>query len=151
MLSCNHTLSRDYIHRYIQPETTIVLDTTAPMCKLSLFFFWILSKSDRSCWPRGSQRLCWLLWTIYRIISRKHISMGLCKKVVTPLLTHWSYVFLALTAGVKRHNWHNGLASIMHHYITYNNRNGLSIEPLISHFSEIFNKVGLFTVGEMPF
>ena len=25
------------------------------------------------------------------------ISMGLCKKDVTPLLTHWSYVFLALT------------------------------------------------------
>ena len=24
------------------------------------------------------------------------ISMGLCKKDVTPLLTHWSYVFLAL-------------------------------------------------------
>ena len=26
-------------------------------------------------------------------------SMGLCKKDVTPLLTHWSYVFLALTHG----------------------------------------------------
>ena len=24
-----------------------------------------------------------------------HILMGLCKKNVTPLLTHWSYVFLA--------------------------------------------------------
>ena len=27
----------------------------------------------------------------------KHISIGQCKKDVTPLLTHWSYVFLALT------------------------------------------------------
>ena len=26
-----------------------------------------------------------------------HISMGHCKKDVTPLLTHWSYVFLAIT------------------------------------------------------
>ena len=25
------------------------------------------------------------------------IEMGLCKKDVTPLLTHWSYIFLALT------------------------------------------------------
>ena len=25
------------------------------------------------------------------------ISMGLCKKDITPVLTHWSYVFLALT------------------------------------------------------
>ena len=28
-------------------------------------------------------------------------SMGLCKKDVTPLLTHWSYVFLALTHRIK--------------------------------------------------
>ena len=42
-----------------------------------------------------------------------NISMGYCKKGVTPLLTHWSYVFLALThrygddvsdsASIKRH------------------------------------------------
>ena len=25
--------------------------------------------------------------------------MGLCKKDVTPLLTHWSYIFLALSHG----------------------------------------------------
>ena len=25
------------------------------------------------------------------------ISLGYCKKDITPLLTHWSYVFLALT------------------------------------------------------
>ena len=29
--------------------------------------------------------------------SDKTISMGLCKKDITPLLMHWSYVFLALT------------------------------------------------------
>ena len=30
-------------------------------------------------------------WSIFQI------SMGYCKKDVTPLLTHWSYIFLALT------------------------------------------------------
>ena len=37
------------------------------------------------------------------------ISMGLCKKDVTPLLTHWSYIFLALTHryGVTRPQWLN--------------------------------------------
>ena len=30
------------------------------------------------------------------------ISVGWCKKDVTPLLTHWSYVFLALTHGYER-------------------------------------------------
>ena len=29
--------------------------------------------------------------------TRTHMSMGWCKKDVTPLLTHWSYLFLALT------------------------------------------------------
>ena len=29
--------------------------------------------------------------------SQRCTSMGLCKKDVIPLLTHWSYVFLALT------------------------------------------------------
>ena len=29
-------------------------------------------------------------------------SMGWCKKDVTPLLTHWSYVFLALTHGIVK-------------------------------------------------
>ena len=35
------------------------------------------------------------------------ISMGLCKKDVTPLLTHWSYVFLALTHryGIESSDW----------------------------------------------
>ena len=27
----------------------------------------------------------------------EHVSMGLCKKDITPLVTRWSYVFLALT------------------------------------------------------
>ena len=31
------------------------------------------------------------------IFSPHCISMGLCKKDVTPLLSHWSYVFLSLT------------------------------------------------------
>ena len=35
----------------------------------------------------------WISYTTHRI----YISMGYCKKDVTPLLTHWSYVFLALT------------------------------------------------------
>ena len=30
-----------------------------------------------------------------------YISMALCKKDVTPLLTHWSYVFLALNHWYK--------------------------------------------------
>ena len=30
-------------------------------------------------------------------VDSDYISMGWCKKDVTPLLTHWSYVFLALT------------------------------------------------------
>ena len=29
-------------------------------------------------------------------IRRKHMSIGYCKKDVTPLLTYWSYVFFAL-------------------------------------------------------
>ena len=32
------------------------------------------------------------------------IAMGLCKKDVTPLLTHWSCVFLALTHQLVRGN-----------------------------------------------
>ena len=45
------------------------------------------------------------LWNVYweysgiiEAIKASHcVSLGLCKKDVTPLLTHWSYVFLALT------------------------------------------------------
>ena len=36
---------------------------------------------------------------IWRLATWKYMLMGWCKKDVTPLLTHWSYVFLALTYG----------------------------------------------------
>ena len=40
-----------------------------------------------------------ILWSTFygAIYTCKDISMGLCKKDVTPSLVHWSYVFLALT------------------------------------------------------
>ena len=38
-----------------------------------------------------------LRWYKYNGASCNNTSMGLCKKDVTPLLTHWSYVFRALT------------------------------------------------------
>ena len=34
-----------------------------------------------------------------------NISMGLCKKDITPLLTHWSYVFLALIPRYHKHQY----------------------------------------------
>ena len=44
-----------------------------------------------------TQNLC-LFSTAKYYLQPKHMkSMGECKKDVTPLLTHWSYIFLALT------------------------------------------------------
>ena len=40
-------------------------------------------------------RIDWLC--TYFNTKRPHILMGQCKKDVTPLLMHWSYIFLALT------------------------------------------------------
>ena len=55
---------------------------------------------DLSCtvYPmKYAQGLVVLCFALEFIIIHGIISMGYCKKDVTPLLTHWSYVFLALT------------------------------------------------------
>ena len=48
-----------------------------------------------------------------RLLNLASISMGWCKKDVTPLLTHWSYVFLALTHQyedcLSNYRWFTGL------------------------------------------
>ena len=51
----------------------------------------ILVRIEACCLTASSHSLnkCWLII--------KDIFMGKCKKDVAPLLTHWSYVFLALT------------------------------------------------------
>ena len=51
-----------------------------------------------------------LRWTLVEIYSQerwKHlfISMDQCKKNVTPLLTHWRYVFLELTHRYSQYQW----------------------------------------------
>ena len=41
-------------------------------------------------------------------MSFENISMGYCKKDITPLLTHWSYVFFAQTHGYTLYPSSNG-------------------------------------------
>ena len=43
----------------------------------------------------------------------ENISMGLCKKDVTPLLMHWSYIFLALTHQYKGANAYSALKQLI--------------------------------------
>ena len=60
-------------------------------CGRAVFQGKFRSKIDQSMVaPHGVQSICPIILTV-------HTSMGQCKKDVTPLLTHWSYVFLALT------------------------------------------------------
>ena len=54
------------------------------------------------CWPGTDIELC----TNAQV---KSILMGYCKKDVTPLLTHWSYVFLTLT-----HRYHLQACNFSH-------------------------------------
>ena len=58
-----------------------------PLHCTSSLIGWVHSQNDTWVWSNE----WWLCVTaMYR-------SMGLCNKDVTPLLTHWTYVFLALT------------------------------------------------------
>ena len=64
-----------------------------------------------------------------------HISMGLYKNYVTPLLMHWSYIFLALTHRYEFVDyiiigWGRGLSPIQHQTIIWTNADLLSIRPL---------------------
>ena len=59
--------------------------------------FFVQRNSNADLWCQTKlaveQTIQWpMIWDTMKIIS-----MGYCKKDVTPLLTHWSYVFLALT------------------------------------------------------
>ena len=57
-------------------------------------FFRVLNLFQGSLWVLG----IWISAKVFYILKIKVIiSMGLCKKDVTPLLMHLSYVFLALT------------------------------------------------------
>ena len=63
----------------------------------------VTTKSNWRCFVFSVQAIAWQSTTkpcTYCIgypSLRGHISMGQCKKDVTPMLTHWSYVFLAPT------------------------------------------------------
>ena len=56
-----------------------------------MFLLYVYSKS-----PKDHFNAKKMLSYQYRIPIIKIKSMGLCKKDVTPLLAHWSYIFLAL-------------------------------------------------------
>ena len=71
--------------------------------------------------------------------------MGQCKKDVTPLLTHWSYVFLALT---HRYVPVNPIGSgcslvVRRQAIIWTDDGLLLIDPLGTNFSEICIKIQL--------
>ena len=72
------------------------------------FEFRVLSMSHSIVWhqamstPRLSMHL-YLARPATFTDSTLYISMGWCKKDVTPLLTHWSYVILALTHRYSDH------------------------------------------------
>ena len=67
--------------------------------------------------------------------------MGECKKEVTPLLTHWSYVFLALT-----HRYDNWLP------IESARTSEQLFEPIITHFTEaqIYASPALIELTHLP-
>ena len=48
---------------------------------------------------------CVLIKNLRKCVWRGFNSMGYCKKDITPLLTHWSYVFLALTHWIESVPW----------------------------------------------
>ena len=99
--------------------------------------------------------------------------MQWCKKDVTPLLTHWSYVFLALTHRcmlsttrlVTLTHWgrvthicvrnlisigsHNGLSPDRRHAIIWTNAGILLIRTLATNFSEILGKIHSFSFKKM--
>ena len=57
---------------------------------------WVWSQSirkDVTC----NVSLHWLRPFSHEMIQQIHKTVGYCKKDLTPLLTHWSYIFLALT------------------------------------------------------
>ena len=43
------------------------------------------------------RQICEVIMNQIFSLDHENLSMGLCKKDKTPLLTHWSFVFLALT------------------------------------------------------
>ena len=75
------------------------------------------NQSETEClWVRSRNCGCLVTWFCYQLIAKPgnktatvswpdpyylrwtvNKSMGWCKKDITPLLTHWSYIFLALT------------------------------------------------------
>ena len=55
-----------------------------------------------------------------------HLSRGKCKRDVTPLLTHWSYIFPALTCRYHVHGWSDWLHTRVSHLLH-------SVEILISN------------------
>ena len=63
-------------------------------------------------------RILIVTWSVIQLVT--HILMGWCKKDLTPMLTHWSYVFLALTHWYAmsiqwRHNEHHGILNHQSH------------------------------------
>ena len=86
--------------QYIQCPTLI-----AKLCGLYFkYCWWWLQNINTSNILTSFPQVCKIFHLIMRYVYTKcpmtaMISMGWCKKDVTPLLTHWSYVFLALTHG----------------------------------------------------
>ena len=76
------------------------------------------------------RNVAWVLWnvTFRDFVLILHISMGLCKKEVTLLLTHWCYVFLALTHRYIIWYYHNSLSYDQYYPVPlrwrHNGRNG---------------------------
>ena len=46
-------------------------------------------------------------WSLQNTDSTQSILMGQCKNDITPLLTHWKYLFLALTHRYVTWSWHS--------------------------------------------
>ena len=65
-----------------------VVDWSCSLCKFVVITYWLLYFEKISSNYNMYMHLCHI---------PEHKSIGQCKKDITPLLMHWSYVFLALT------------------------------------------------------
>ena len=83
---------------------------------------------------------------------RDTISLGYCKKDVTPVRGQWSYVFLALTHrygiihNMVNYGSCNGLLLFWYHAITWTNVGMLSIETLPIIVNEILIETWKFSL-----
>ena len=93
LLPNTHNRTIKYPNRHIHSKRMV---STIGRCTNNSYFDMTVSPV---CYKSSLGHLCWFTSNIHvRVIFMYSImSMGYCKEIVNPLLTHWSSVFLAST------------------------------------------------------